>query len=120
MGERPTPATTVLRPPVAHYEAQTITLSDLGFRCREGLPANLKLCQKRTWNEGGMIETIFSFLTSLCSLKKLFHRSGWHLEAHLSYLLVLFNVLLEIAGTATGEQMLSALKDSASELGLSI
>jgi hypothetical protein len=100
-------------PLIAQYEAQTITLSDLGFRCKDGVPENLKLCQKRTWNERGIIETIFSFLTGVCSLKKLFHRSEWHLEAHLSYLVVLFNVLLEMAGTPTGNQMLPALKDFA-------
>ena len=100
-------------PLIERYEGQTITLSDLGFRSKDGVPDNLKLCVKRTWNERGIIETIFSFLTNVCSLKKLFHRSEWHLEAHLSYLVVLFNVLLEIAEAPQGKHILPVLKDFA-------
>lgn len=77
------------------------------------MPENLKLCQQRTWNERGIIETIFSFLTNVCSLKKLFHRREWHLEMHLSYLVVLFNVLLEIAEAPQGRHILPVLKDFA-------
>jgi hypothetical protein len=76
----------VFLPLIEQYEAQTITLSDLGFRCKEGVPENLKLCAKHTWNERGMIETIFSFLTEVCLLKKLFHCQEVPLEAHLRYL----------------------------------
>jgi hypothetical protein len=100
-------------PLLERYEGQTITLSDLGFRCKDGVPDNLKLCEKRTWNERGIIETIFSFLTNVCALKKLFHRREWHLEAHLSYLVVLFNVLLEIAEAPQGKHILPVLKDFA-------
>lgn len=100
-------------PLLERYEGQTITLSDLGFRCKDGVPDNLKLCEKRTWNERGIIETIFSFLTNGCALKKLFHRSEWHLEAHLSYLVVLFNVLLELAAAPQGKHILPVLKDFA-------
>jgi len=100
-------------PLIQQYEGQTITLSDLGFRRKEGVPDNLKLCRQRTWNERGLIETIFSFLTNVCALKKLFHRREWHLEAHLSYLVVLFNVLLDLAGTPQGNHILPALKDFA-------
>lgn len=100
-------------PLIAQYEEHTITLSDLGFRSKDGVPSNLKLCPKRRWNERGIIETIFSFLTNVCSLKKLFHRQEWHLEAHLSYLVVLFNVLLEIAEAPQGSQILPVLKDFA-------
>jgi hypothetical protein len=100
-------------PLIQQYEGRTITLSDLGFRCKDGVPENLKLCQQRTWNERGLIETIFSFLTNVCSLKKLFHRTEWHLEMHLSYLVVLFNVLLEIAAAPQGKHILPVLKDFA-------
>lgn len=82
-------------PLLERYAGQTITLSDLG------------------WNERGIIETIFSFLTNVCALKKLFQRSEWHLEAHLSYLVVLFNVLLEIAEAPQGQHILPVLKDFA-------
>lgn len=103
----------VFLPLLEQYETQTITLSDLGFRCKDGVPENLKLCAKRTWNERGIIETIFSFLTEVCLLKKLFHRKEVHLEAHLCYLAVVFNLLLTIAGTPTAAQMLPVLKDFA-------
>jgi len=103
----------VFLPLLKQYEAQTITLSDLGFRSKDGVPENVKRCPKRTWNERGMIETIFSFVTEVCALKKLFHRAEVHLEAHLCYLAVVFNLLLTIAGTPTAQQMLPVLKDFA-------
>jgi hypothetical protein len=71
-----------------------VVLSDLGFRCREGIPDNLKLCLKGTWNDRMMIETTFSWLTVVCTAKKMFHRTATHLEARLAYTAAMFNVLI--------------------------
>jgi hypothetical protein len=75
-------------------DGQTITLADLGFRCADGMPGNLKLCRKGTWNERMMVETSFSMITVVCGAKKLFHRVASYIEAHLAYLVAMFNVLL--------------------------
>jgi len=75
---------------------QTITLSDWGFRRAAGVPDNLKLCPKGSWNERMMIETSFSLLTVVCHLKKLFHRVAAYIEAHLAYTAAMFNVLLAL------------------------
>jgi hypothetical protein len=81
---------------VEAWEGQTITLSDWGFRCAEGLPDNLKVCQKGTWNERMMVETAFSLLTVICNMKKIFHRVADYIEARLAYTMVMFNVLLAL------------------------
>jgi hypothetical protein len=73
-----------------------VVLSDLGFRCRGGIPVNLKGCLKGTWNDRMMIETVFSLLTVVCQGKKLFHRTVAHLEARLAYMAAMFNVLLHL------------------------
>jgi hypothetical protein len=73
-----------------------VILTDLGFRCKAGLPTNLKLCPKGTWNDRMLIETAFSLLTVVCQSKKMFHRVAAHLEAHLAYLAAMFNVLLSL------------------------
>lgn len=73
-----------------------VVLSDLGFRCKAGLPDNLKLCVKGTWNDRMSIETSFSLLTVVCQAKKMFHRTAAHLEARLAYTAAMFNVLIEL------------------------
>jgi len=77
-------------------DGQTISLSDLGFRCAEGIPDNLKLCEKGTWNERMIVETAFSLLTVVCHLKKIFHRVADYIEARLAYTATMFNVLLAL------------------------
>lgn len=73
-----------------------IVLADMGFRCRGGVPDNLKLCLKGTWNDRMMVETTFSLLTVICHAKKMFHRTAAHLEARLAYTAAMFNVLIQL------------------------
>ena len=75
---------------------ESIVLADLGFRCKDGLPDNLKLCPKGTWNDRMVIETIFSMLTVICKAKKMHHRLQAYLEARLAYTAAMFNVLLNL------------------------
>jgi len=83
-------------PLIEQQDGDTITLSDLGFRCAAGTPRNLKLCPKGTWNERMIVETAFSMLTVVCHSKKLFHRLASCLETHLAYLAAMFNTLLHL------------------------
>jgi len=83
-------------PLVALLEEDGLVLSDLGFRCKSGIPANLKLCRKGSWNDRMVIETTFSLLTVVCQAKKMFHRTAAHLEARLAYMAAMFNVLLHL------------------------
>jgi hypothetical protein len=73
-----------------------VVLADLGFRSKAGVPDNLKLCLKGTWNDRMMIETTFSLLTVVCQAKKMFHRTAAHLEARLAYTAAMFNVLTSL------------------------
>jgi hypothetical protein len=86
----------VFLPLVEPFEGQTITLADTGFEHAEGIPENLKLCPKGTWNERMLLETILSMLTGVCRLKHLFHRTAKHVRAHLAYLAAMFNALLQL------------------------
>jgi hypothetical protein len=79
---------------VETWEGETIGLSDLGFRCKDGIPDNLKVCPKGTWNERMLVETSFSMITVVCGAKKLYHRLAPYIEAHLAYLVAMFNILL--------------------------
>jgi len=81
-------------PLVALVKEDGLVLSDLGFRCKAGVPDNLKLCLKGTWNDRMMIETTFSLLTVICQAKKMFHRTAAHLEPRLAYTAAMFNVLI--------------------------
>jgi hypothetical protein len=73
-----------------------VVLADMGFRCKRGVPDNLKLCLKGDWNDRMMIETTFSLLTVICQAKKMFHRTAAHLEARFAYMAAMFNVLVKL------------------------
>lgn len=99
----------IFLPLLEDFVGQTIVLGDFGFRCRDGIPANLKICRKGTWNERGIIETVYSIWEGVCHLKKICHRAEAYLEARLGYVAALFNLLLVLAGTPSEDQMLPTL-----------
>ena len=83
----------VFLPLVAAYEDETIVLADVGFKNVAGLPNNLKLCARGTWNERMLVETALSLVTMVCHLKKVFHRTRHHFQARLAYVAALFNAV---------------------------
>lgn len=86
----------VFLPLVEAVDGQTIVLADVGFRRKEGIPANLKLCPRNTWNERMLVETTLSLVTMVCHLKKVFHRTKRYFEARLAYVVALFNAILAL------------------------
>ena len=78
------------------YDGQAILLTDFGFRCADGVPENVKVCRKGTWNDRMVIETSFSMLTVVCNAKKIFHRSQAYIEARLAYTVAMFNTCLKL------------------------
>jgi len=80
-------------PLTASFEEQTITLADLGFRDKDGIPANLKLCEKGKWNDRMVVESVFSMLTVVCDLKKIYHRVSAYIFMRLGLVAAMFNVL---------------------------
>ena len=75
---------------------KTIVLADYGFRDKQGVPENMKICKKGTWNERMCVETAFSLVTVICDLKRIRHRLSVYVQARLSYVSALFNVLLDL------------------------
>jgi hypothetical protein len=51
-------------------DEEGVVLTDLGFRCKAGLPTNLQRCPKGTWNDRMVIETVFSLLTVVSAKAK--------------------------------------------------
>ena len=70
---------------------RSIVLRDVGFNAASGIPDNLKLCPRGTWNERMLVETMLSMITMVCSAKKMFHRVRNYMEMHFAYLSSLFN-----------------------------
>jgi hypothetical protein len=75
---------------------QTIVLADYGFRDKNGIPENMKICKKGTWNERMCVETALSMVTVVCDLKRVRHRLTEYIQARLSYVSAMFNVLLDL------------------------
>ena len=86
----------VFLPLVAEFEDESIVLADTGFNCAEGVPANLKMCPRGTWNERMLVETTLSLVTMVCGLKKVFHRTCQYFQARLAYVAAMFNALLAL------------------------
>ena len=86
----------VFLPLVAALEDETIVLADTGFKDAAGIPTNLKLCARGTWNERMLVETALSLVTMVCHLKKVFHRTRPYFEARLAYVVAMFNALLAL------------------------
>lgn len=86
-------------PLVKALEEESIVLADTGFNDADGIPSNLKLCPRGTWNERMLVETALSLVTTVCSLKKVFHRHRHHFQARLAYVAALFNTLLGLNRT---------------------
>ena len=83
-------------PLVEAVNGETIVLGDSGFNDADGIPTNLKLCPRGTWNERMLIETALSMVTMVCGLKKVFHRTRHYFHARLAYVAAMFNALLAL------------------------
>ncbi len=83
-------------PVVEPFIGQTIALADFGFRGKDGVPENMKICKKGTWNERMCVETVFSMLTTVCDLKRIRHRLSAYIQMRLAYVVAMFNILLEL------------------------
>jgi len=101
---------------VRYRDGLTITLTDLGFRDADGVPANLKLCAKGTWNERMVVESVFSMLTVVCQLKKIFHRVRDYIFMRLGLVAAMFNTLYALFHQLHPEQ--SPFKLSIAEFSL--
>lgn len=83
-------------------EGQSVVLADWGFRSKTGVPDNLKLCKKGTWNERMQVETALSMVTRVLNLKHMEHRVSHYVTAHLAYALTVYNLLLEFSRELLG------------------
>ncbi len=83
-------------PVVKPFIGQTIALADFGFRDKDGVPENMKICKKGTWNERMCVETVFSMLTIVCDFKRIRHRVSAYIQMRLAYVVAMFNILLDL------------------------
>jgi len=81
---------------VEPFIGKTIALADFGFRDKTGVPENMKICKKGTWNERMCVETVFSMLTLVCDLKRIRHRLSSYIQMRLAYVVAMFNILLDL------------------------
>jgi hypothetical protein len=81
-------------PLIQQFSGRSIVLADYGFRSKDGVPENCKLCAKGTWNDRMSVETSFSLMTVICGLKRVHHRLQASIQARLASVVALFNVLV--------------------------
>ncbi len=67
------------------WTEQMEVLSDLGFSKRGQEPVNWRFCQHGERNDRLVVERVFSIVTVVNHLKKIFHRAGKYLTARFGY-----------------------------------
>jgi hypothetical protein len=90
-------------PLLKEFEEQMIILADTGFHSKAGDPANVKICERGTWNVRMIVESVFSLLTRVCHSKQMKHRVWEYFEMRLGYLIAIFNLLTQWRGIDVDE-----------------
>ena len=75
-----------------------IILADTGLHRAQGDPDNVKICKRGQWNVRMIVETTFSMMTNVWNSKRMRHITWRGFEAHLSYLMIAFNILVNWNG----------------------
>jgi hypothetical protein len=82
-------------PLIAQFDQRMIVLTDTGFHAKTGDPANMKICQRGTWNVRMLVETVLSMLTTIFHCKKMRHRVWAYFRGHLAWAMAAFNILAQ-------------------------
>lgn len=90
-------------PAVRAFDGRMAVFVDSGFHAKEGDPQNMKVCQKKRWNQRALIETVFSMLTRLCALKRRPERAWPGIKARLGFVFAAFNLLVQWEGMEPDE-----------------
>lgn len=77
-----------------HSFADSISLTDRGFKKKEGTPETFKICKRGSWNERMVVETLFSLWTRICNMKRSFHRTLKGFQTKVGYLVALTNLIV--------------------------
>jgi hypothetical protein len=72
-----------------------MVLTDTGFHAKTGDPANMKVCQRGTWNGRMLVETICSRLTTVFHGKKVRQRVWEYFHARMAWTMAAFNLLAQ-------------------------
>jgi hypothetical protein len=72
-----------------------IVLADMGFRDKNGIPENMKICEKGKWGDRMLIETLNSLWVRVCQIKRSFHRSVNGFKAKIAYMMMLTNIVFQ-------------------------
>ena len=85
------------------FAGRMIICADTGFHSKDGDPENVKICERGTWNVRMVVESVFSLLTRVCQSKQMKHRVWDYFEMRLSFLMAVFNLLLQWRGIEVDE-----------------
>ena len=80
-----------------NWTEKTTVLSDNGFRQIGRSDPKWVICQRGERNDRMIVERVFSVLTVVNHLKKVFHRTEQHLHARFGYVVAMFNCLIDLA-----------------------
>ena len=89
---------------LGHYDGQMIVLADTGFHRAKGDPDNVLICRRGEWNVRMTVETTFAMMTVVWDSKEMRHHTWPGFEAHLAYMIMAFNILVQWDGLEPDDQ----------------
>ena len=98
LGQRLTPMTNTLARLARPGPSRPKSKVDLGLRKRGHEPINWQFWKPGERNERMVVERVFSVVTVVNHLKKIFHRVEKYLSARFGSAAAMFNCLIELAG----------------------
>ena len=84
---------THFQPLSAQFDNLRSVLTDTGCHAKTGDPANMKVCQRGTWNTRMLVETVLSMLITVFHSKKVRHRVWAYFRARVAWTMAAFNLL---------------------------
>lgn len=81
---------------VKPFIGKFVILVDYGFRDKDGVLENMKICKKGTWNERTCVKTTLSAVTKDCHLKRIRNQLPKYIQACLVSVAAMFNILLDL------------------------
>jgi hypothetical protein len=88
---------------ISQFKERMVVFSDTGFRDKNGVPDNLKICKRGTWNDRMIVETVLSMMTTIFHFKKILHRKWEYFQTRLAFTMATFNTLLDWDGLVSDE-----------------
>lgn len=81
---------------VSDYDEEMVVFTDKGFRKKDAVLKNIRICNHGEWNDRYLVERMLSWMTEVFNAKKLYHRTADGVFMHIGAIAAAFNILFKM------------------------